>query len=80
MTRKFDTLTAVRNLEAAGIDSRHAKAIVSSIGYAREDLVTKADLAAAVAKIETQIERATNRTLLAVSAVGGVIIATVKLL
>ena len=79
-----DTLSAVRDLEAAGIDSMHAEAIVGVIAEAREELVTKADLAAAIAKfearIEARIERATNRNLLATIAVGGVIIAAVKLL
>ena len=84
MSRSHDTLSALRGLEAAGIDSSHAEAIVAAIGYAGEDLVTKTDLATAVttleARIEARIERATNRTLLAVIAVGGVVIAAVKLL
>ena len=75
-----DTLSALRDLEAAGIDSMHAEAIVGVIAKAREELVTKADLAAAFAKLEARIERAMNRNLLATIAVGGVIIAAVKLL
>ena len=130
-----DTLSAVRDLEAAGIDSMHAEAIVGVIANAREELATKADLeaavammkadleaavatmraeleaavatmkadleaavatmraeleaavattraerAAAVAALEARIERAMNRNLLATIAVGGVIIAAVKLL
>ena len=75
-----NTLSAVRGLEAAGIDSMHAEAIVGVIAGAREELVTKADLAAAIAKLEARIERATNRNLLATVAVGGVVIAAVKLL
>ena len=86
-----DTLSALRDLEAAGIDSMHAEAIVGVVARAREELATKTDLAAAVAatktdlealeaRIEARIERAMNRNLLATIAVGGVIIAAVKLL
>ena len=75
-----DTLSALRDLEAAGIDSMHAEAIVGVIAKAREELATKADLAALEARIEARIERAMNRNLLATIAVGGVIIAAVKLL
>ena len=75
-----DTLSALRDLEAAGIDSMHAEAIVGVVAKASEELVTKSDLAAALAKLEARIERAMNRNLLATIAVGGVIIAAVKLL
>ena len=123
-----DTLSALRDLEAAGIDSMHAEAIVGVIGKAHEQVATKtdleaalaatktdleaalaatkadleaavaatkadlesavaatkADLAAAVARlevlIEARIERAMNRNLVATIAVGGVVIAAVKLL
>ena len=79
-----DTLSAVRDLEAAGIDSMHAEAIVGVVAKAREELATKGDLAAAIAKlearIEARIERAMNRNLLATIAVGGIVIAAVKLL
>ena len=97
-----DTLSALRDLEAAGIDSMHAEAIVGVVARAREELATKADLETAVAttkadlaaavariktdmaaleaRIEARIERAMNRNLLATIAVGGVIIAAVKLL
>ncbi|MCY4451912.1 MAG: hypothetical protein OXC01_08175 [Immundisolibacterales bacterium] len=90
-----DTLSALRDLEAAGIDSMHAEAIVGVVARAHEELATKDDLAAAVAatkadlaalearieaRIEACIERAMNRNLLATIAVGGVVIAAVKLL
>ena len=108
-----DTLSALRDLEAAGIDSMHAEAIVGVVARAREELATKTDLETAVAttkanletavaatktdlaaavarikadmaafeaRIEARIERAMNRNLLATIAVGGVIIAAVKLL
>ena len=101
-----DTLSALRELEAAGIDSMHAEAIVGVVGKAYEQAATKTDLenavaatkidlenavaamraelAAAVAaleaRLEARIERAMNRNLLATIAVGGVIIAAIKLL
>ena len=75
-----DTLSALRDLEAAGIDSMHAEAMVGVIATAHEPLAMKADLAALEARIEARIERAMNRNLLATIAVGGVIIAAVKLL
>ena len=40
----FDTLSAARNLEAAGIDRGHAEAIVAAIGNAGEEVATKGDL------------------------------------
>ena len=58
---RFDTLAAVRALEAAGIDPKHAEAIVSVQRRANEDLATKADvslvradLAAAVADLRAE--------------------------
>lgn len=42
ITRPFDTLKAVRTLEASGIESGQAEAIVTVVN--REDLATKADL------------------------------------
>jgi len=108
-----DTLSAVRELETAGVDSMHAEAIVGVVAKGREELATKTDLenavaatktdlehavaatktdlehavtmmraelAAAVAALEARIERAMNRNLLATIAVGGVIVAAVKLL
>ena len=40
----FDTLKATRDLEAAGIDSRQAEAIVSTIRQSGDAVATKADL------------------------------------
>ena len=47
MSTTFDTLTAARDLEAAGIERRQAKAIACTVRRAatRETLATKADLA-----------------------------------
>ena len=50
----FDTLAAVRELEAAGIDPKHAEAIVAVHRRTDERLATKADLAAAVAELRAE--------------------------
>ena len=51
-TTSFDTLTAARELEAAGIERRQAQAIAEGMRRAasadRGDLATKADLAALI--------------------------------
>lgn len=46
MSAAFDTLSALRNLEASGIDSRHAEAIVQVVTDNHLQLATKADHAA----------------------------------
>ena len=55
----FDTLAAVRSLEAAGIETRHAEAIVSTVGEAatadQTELATKADLATAIADLKADM-------------------------
>ena len=40
----FDTLAATRDLEAAGIERRHAEAVVAVVRASRTGLATKADL------------------------------------
>ena len=81
----FDTLQAARDLKAAGIESEQAEALASKRGEAadtgRADLVTKADLTAAIAALETRL---TNRLYAAVFAAAGIaagiVIAAIKLL
>lgn len=77
----FDTLQAARDLKAAGLESDQAEAIASKMGEAadtgRADLVTKADLTAAIAALETRI---TNRLYAAVFVAAGIVIAAIKLL
>lgn len=55
----FDALAAARKLQAAGVDSRQAEAqaevIAAAVGNMRDDLVTKADLAAAVSGLENRM-------------------------
>ena len=40
----FDTLAATRDLEAAGIERRHAEAVVAGVRASRAGLATKVDL------------------------------------
>ena len=40
----FDTLAATRDLEAAGVERRHAEAVVTVVRASRAGLATKADL------------------------------------
>ena len=42
----FDTLSAARELEAAGLDRRHAEPIAKTVRDGQGDLATKADIAA----------------------------------
>ena len=46
MNSTFDTLTALRNLEASGLDSGHAEAIVQVVSDNHLQLASKADSAA----------------------------------
>ena len=41
----FDTLSAARDLEAAGLDQRQAEAIAAAIRSGQGDLATKSDIA-----------------------------------
>ena len=55
----FDTLTAARDLEAAGIERSHAEAIAATVRTAnaadREALATKADLAALETRLRADL-------------------------
>ena len=53
----FDTLTAARDLEAAGVERRQAEAIASAIRNGQGDLATKADLEAGLATLESRLVR-----------------------
>ena len=47
----FDTLSAARDLEAAGLDKRQAEAIVGAIRSGQGDLATKSDIGAVKSEI-----------------------------
>lgn len=55
MARSFDTLTAARRLQEAGMQPGQAEAIVEAIREGQGDLVTKADLLETVAGLERRI-------------------------
>ena len=58
----FDTLSAARKLEAAGVERRqaeaHAEALREAVSADRDTLATKADLDAKLAALETRMYRA----------------------
>lgn len=55
----FDTLTAARGLEDAGMDSKQAAAVTATIraAVAEDGLVTRSDLDASLAKLEARMTR-----------------------
>ena len=60
-TATFDTLSAARSLEAAGIESKQAEAIVGAIRSSGEASVTKADLTASTTALRGEMKaRATE--------------------
>ena len=73
----FDTYAAAKRLREAGFDEGQAEAAVVVIRDAvTEGVATKTG----VARLETLIERGVNRLLLAMFAVGGLVVAAIKLL
>ena len=78
-TAAFDTLSAARALETAGIERKQAEAIAGTVRQAtaadREALATKADLDAALAGLETRLraDLATKADLASVRAEFGTI-------
>ena len=80
----FDALTAARQLEDAGIETRQAEAIVTTMARAFDDSVaTKAELKADIqqvkAELKTELATAVNRMLLAQLAIAGLLFAALKL-
>ena len=78
-TTTFDTLSAARSLEAAGIEAKQAEAIVQAIRSSGESAVTKTDLAATAAELRGEINAAVNKMLLAQVAIAGLLFAAIKL-
>jgi outer membrane protein TolC len=93
-TAVFDTLKAARHLEDAGIETKQAEAIVTTMAKAFDDSVaTKADLAALKADLaavkaelkqdnadlKAELATAVNRMLLAQLAIAGLLFAALKL-
>ena len=55
-TTEFDTLATVDELRAAGIQARHAKAIVTAIGRSRGGLLTASRFEAALGEIRSDMK------------------------
>ena len=55
MAQAFDTLAAADSIEASGLSRETARAIAEAIKSGQGDLVTKADLKAELAAIETRL-------------------------
>ena len=51
----FDTLTAARELQAAGMQDDQAEAVVTAISHAHSDQVTAGDLAVTAADIRADL-------------------------
>ena len=73
----LDTLTAADRLTAAGIDPTQAKAIVSVVLSSEESAVTRTELEASLAQLETGLYRA---FLVQNLTIGGLVVAMLKLL
>ena len=54
-TTAFDTLSAVQDLEAAGIERKHAEAIAKVVNHGDERAATKADLEAATTALDARM-------------------------
>lgn len=78
----FNTLDAVRRIQAAGLDRAHAEAVVDEIAAAQEHLFTKtdgeqlraelkADVQSAKAELDVKIEAAKAQLVLAMLAIVG---------
>ena len=77
----FDTLAATDALRDAGLQDAPARAIVNTVRDAvGEQVATKADLAALEGRFEARLASAVNKMRLAQIAVGGLVVALVKLL
>ena len=79
----FDSLSAARRLKEAGLEQGPAEAIAETMREAtaanREDLVTKADLAAHEARLRAEMITIGNRNLVATLVALGVLFAALKL-
>ena len=73
----FDTLAATRDLEAAGIERRHAEAVIGVVRASRAGLATKADLDTGLAALRADIYRA---SWIQTGAIVGAVVAIVKFL
>ncbi len=77
----FGALAAAKTLLDAGFEGRQAKAVAGVVRDSRAGLATKANLDAAVSgiesRLEARIEHGASRTMLAVIAVGGIVVTAI---
>lgn len=80
----FDSLSAARRLQEAGLDQGPAEAIAETMRKAtaanREDLATKTDLAALEARLKAEMSATANRVIVTILIALGVLLAALKLL
>lgn len=83
MIAAFDTLTAARRMEDAGMKREQAEAVAEAVrsaaGADREDLATKTDLAMLKAELVDRMQSTERRMYAAVFGVGGLLFAALKL-
>ena len=77
----FDTLAATRDLEAAGIERRHAEVVIGVVRASRAELATKANLDTGLAALRADMRADLYRALwIQTGAIVGVVVAIVKFL
>ena len=77
METVFDTLAYAERLKAAGVSAAQANAHAEALRVAlNQGVATKAD----IRELRMEIERGVNRLLVAIIAVGGLVVAALKLL
>ena len=57
----FDTLTAAQDLEAAGIERKHAEAIAKVVNHGDKRAATKADLDTVATALRSEIRSVSSR-------------------
>ena len=73
MSGTFDTLTAARELEAAGMDRRQAEAVVGVVRAAQGEFATRGDLRALHSDMATLIWMAGANLALSVAILGALL-------
>ncbi|MDE0057662.1 MAG: hypothetical protein OXI22_03185 [Defluviicoccus sp.] len=83
MAAAFDTLTAARRMEEAGMKCEQAEAVAEAVRSAAEsgrgELATKADLAELKVDLVDRMQSGERRMYAAVFGVGGLLFAALKL-
>ena len=67
----FDTLAAIRQLAASGVETKQAEAIISAIRSSADNAITRADLDAAISS-------AVNKLMLSQLAIAALLFSAIK--